>query len=107
MTELSTHYDQILYYDLRSRKEKTPLYLLLTLNRVEVSVNYNDIQRAKSNQTCFTYFQSPNEFTIDAFNNLIIVIGRLCAENSMITFIELFQAKPEQAQTLPYKHRPY
>ena len=87
---------QISYYNLHSGKEKTPLHLfsvdsvyekcksreiLTSLNKVKVSVSYNEVQRARNYLVRFTYFQRTNEgvpipsyfskdqFTIGAFDN--------------------------------------
>ena len=85
--------------------------------KVAVSVNYNDAQRARNDLARFTYFQSKNEgvpilshfskdeFTIVAFDNFghsgrSSLSGKFSNHDTIMT---LFQAKPEQAPTKPDK----
>ena len=123
---------QILYCNLHGGKEKTPLHLftghsvykkcksrevLTSLNKVGVTVSYNEVQRARNDLARFTYFQSKNdgvpipshfskdEFTIGAFDNFdhsdrSSLSGKFSNHDTVMT---LFQVKSEQPSKKPDK----
>ena len=91
--------------------------VLTSLNKVGVSVSYNEVQRARNDLARFTYFQSKNEgvpipshfskdeFTIGAFDNFnhsdrSSLSGTFSNHDTVMT---LFQVKPEQPSKKPDK----
>ena len=95
---------QCIYEKCKSRE------VLTSLNKVGVSLSYNEVQRARNNLGRFTYFQSKNEgvpvpshfsidvFTIGAFvnfdhSNRSSLSGKFSNHDTVMT---LFQVKPEQ-----------
>ena len=125
---------QILYYNSHDRKEKTQLHLfiahigyekcksrevLTSLNKVGVSVGYNEVQKARNDLACFTYFRSKNagfpipshfskdKFTIGAFDNFYhsnrSFLSRKFSNQAVV--MTLFQVKPEQPPKNLIKHK--
>ena len=87
------------------------------MNKVGVSLSYNEVRRARNNLGRFTYFQSKNEgvpvpshFSIDVFtigvfvnfdhSNRSSLSGKFSNHDTVMT---LFQVKPEQPSKKPDK----
>ena len=92
-----------------TKRAKTEV--LTSLNKVRVSLSYNEVHRARNDLARFTYFQSKNEglpipslfikdeLTIDTFDNFYqggdrsSLSGKFSNQDTIMT---LFQVKPEQ-----------